>query len=75
VDLDHLVGHLTETYQITGGTGRFAGAKGSSLTLKATLGAVVFDASNLAVLLTLTGEFEGTIVAVGLGEDREDGRQ
>src|SRR5882762_6314792 len=23
VDLDHLVGHLTETYQITGGTGRF----------------------------------------------------
>jgi hypothetical protein len=62
VDLDHMVGHLTDTYQITGGTGRFEGAKGS-LALTARLGAVLFDVSNAPVLLTLTGEIEGTVSA------------
>jgi hypothetical protein len=76
VDLDHIVAYLTETYQITGGTGRFNGAKGS-LALQATLGAVVYDASNppSPVLLTLTGDFEGTIVGVSPREERDDGRQ
>ena len=45
MDFDHAVGHLTETYQITGGTGRFEGAKGS-FALTATLKAVLFNASN-----------------------------
>ena len=64
-DLNHLVGHLNESYEITGGTDRFEGAKGS-LALKATLRLVLSDASNppSAVLLTLTGDFEGTIVGV-----------
>ncbi len=63
IDLDHLVGHLTETYQITGGTGRFEGAKGNNLALTATLKAVLFN-SNGPVLLTSTGGFEGTVFGV-----------
>jgi hypothetical protein len=60
VDLDHLVGHITETYEITGGTGRFKGASG---TLQSTgkLKPVLFSASNAAVLLTNTGELTGTV--------------
>ena len=62
VDFDRPVpvGHLTETYQITGGTGRFKGASGT-LQLTGTLSAVLFSASNAAVLLTNTGEFKGTV--------------
>jgi hypothetical protein len=67
VDLDHVVGHLQETYQITGGTGRFQTAKGS-LALTATLGAVVADASNSAVLLTITGESDGTVLGAAIRE-------
>ena len=36
-DMNHLVGHLTENYEITGGTERFEGAKGS-LALKGDVG-------------------------------------
>jgi hypothetical protein len=60
VDFDHGVGHLTETYQITGGTGRFEGASGA-LQLTGTLKAVLFSASNAAVLLTNSGELKGTV--------------
>jgi hypothetical protein len=67
VDLDHVgaagnvgVGHLTETYQITGGTGRFKGASGD-LQSTGKLAAVLFSASNAAVLLTNTGELKGTV--------------
>ena len=60
VDLDHLVGHLTETYQITGGTGRLNGATGV-LRSTGTLNPVMFSASNAAVLLTNSGELKGTI--------------
>ena len=60
VDLDHGVGHLTETYQITGGTGRYKGASGA-LQSTGRLEAVLFSASSAAVLLTNTGELKGTI--------------
>jgi hypothetical protein len=60
VDFDHLVGHLTETYQITGGTGRFKGASGA-LQSTGRLRPVLFSASNAAVLLTNTGELNGTV--------------
>ena len=60
VDLDHGVGHLTETYQITGGTGRFTGASGA-FQAEGTLSAVMFSASNQPVLLTNTGELQGTV--------------
>ena len=60
VDVDHLVGHLTETYQITGGTGRFKNASGA-LQSAGTLKPVLFSASGAAVLLTNTGELKGTV--------------
>jgi len=68
------VGHLTLTYQITGGTGRFNGASGT-LTLTAILVPVLENASGAAVLLTNTGEFEGTVFGVAIGEERQDERQ
>ena len=73
IDLTAGVGHLTTTYQITGGTGRFKGASGT-LTLTAILTPVLFNASNGAVLLTDTGEFEGTVFGVAIGEDGQDER-
>src|SRR4051812_15732386 len=60
IDVEHRVGHLTETYQITGGTGRFKNASGA-LQLTGTLQPVLFSASNAAVLLTNTGDFQGTV--------------
>jgi hypothetical protein len=74
VDLDHMVGHLQDTYQITDGTGRFAGAKGS-LVLTATLKALLIDASNLAVLLTITGGADGTILGVAIPEEGQNERR
>ena len=60
VDFDHLVGHLTETYQITGGTGRFKGATGGFQSA-GELNPVMFSASNAAVLLTNVGTLKGTV--------------
>ena len=60
IDVDHFVGHLTETYQVTGGTGRLAGASGI-LESTGTLNPVLFSASNAAVLLTNTGQLKGTV--------------
>jgi hypothetical protein len=65
IDLTVGVAKLTETYQITGGTGRFKGASGD-LTLKGTVIPVFFSASNAPVLLTDTGELEGTVSGVVL---------
>ena len=73
VDLTTFLGQLTETYQITCGTGRFKGATGT-LTLTGTLNAVLSDASGNPELLTNTGKFEGTVLGVALGEDGEDER-
>lgn len=60
VDVDHVVGHLTETYQITGGTGRFKGASGAFQST-GRLMPVLFSASNAAVLLTNMGDLKGTV--------------
>ncbi len=67
IDLTAVVGHLTVTYQITGGTGRFRGASGT-LTLTGLLKPVLFDASGNPKLLTNTGKFEGTVLGVAEGE-------
>jgi len=57
---------LIVVYEITGGTKRFSGASGD-LTLKATFTPVFRNPStNAPVLLTLTGEFEGTILGAAL---------
>ncbi len=63
------VAHLTETYQITGGTGRFKGATGS-LTLNATLNVVFFSASGQPLLLTSTGTLEGTVDAAHIRDEK-----
>jgi hypothetical protein len=68
------VGHLTETYQITGGTGRFKDASGT-LTLTATSHPVLFSDSNAAVLLTSTGQFTGTISSAATEKESQDERQ
>jgi hypothetical protein len=74
IDFTAGVEHLTETYQITGGTGRFKGASGA-LTLTATLMPVLFNASGGVPLATDTGEFQGTVSGVAIGEDGQDARQ
>jgi hypothetical protein len=83
IDFTAGVGHLTETYQITGGTGRFEGASascrvmGQDCTLKstATLLPVLGDASGAVKFLTTTGTFEGTVSGVAIGEEGQDDRQ
>ena len=66
---------LTVNYEITGGSGRFAGASGN-LTMTATLAAVLRNASNAPALLTNTGKFEGTIFGAAVGdEDGQDKRR
>jgi len=74
IDLTAGMGHFTESYQITGGTGRFNGASGT-LTLTATLIPVLFRASGGAPFFTNTGEFEGTISGAAIDEKRQDERQ
>jgi hypothetical protein len=72
IDFAAGMAHLTEKYQITGGTRRLKGASGS-LTLTATLIPVLFNASGGAVLVTNTGKFEGTVFGVDVEkEDRDD---
>ena len=72
IDLAAGMAHLTENYQITGGTRRLKGASGT-LTLTATLTPVLFNASGGAVLVTNTGKFEGTVFGVDIDkEDRDD---
>jgi len=61
INLAAMVGHLTETYRITGGTGRFSGASGS-LTSTATLRPVLVGSGGV-VLLTSTGRFDGAVEA------------
>jgi len=66
---------LTVNYEITGGTGRFAGASGD-LKMTATLVAVLRNASNQPALLTNTGEFEGMIFRAAVeAKDRHDNRR
>ena len=75
VNLAAMNAGLTVNYEITGGTGRFAGASGD-LTMTATLVAVLRNASNAPALLTNTGEFEGKIFRAAVEEkDRQDNRR
>lgn len=72
IDANQL-GHLTETYQVTGGTGRFQNATGQ-LSHTATLNVVLFDASGNPLLLTHTGKFDGTLIGVA-GDQGAQGQQ
>jgi hypothetical protein len=76
IDFSAALGHLTETYQITGGTGRFKNAAANcslvgancTLRLTATLSPVLGDSSGSVKFLTSTGGFEGTIPGHAIGD-------
>jgi hypothetical protein len=74
LDLVQMMGHLTESYQITGGTGRFKDASGT-LTLTATAHPVLRNASVAVPLDSYTGEFQGTVSGAAIGEDGQDARR
>jgi hypothetical protein len=75
-DPSHPVGRQFETYQITGGTGRFRHAAAScgvaaeecTLQLTATRGVVLGDASGAPKLFTFTGEFQGSLPRFSNGD-------
>jgi len=74
IDLVHMVGHCTLTFQINGGTGRFQDASGV-LTLTETALPVLADAFNNPVFFTETGQLTGTVSGVAMGPQPRDERQ
>ena len=69
IDLSAQEGHLTVTYRITGGTGRFKGASGT-LMLTTTLIPVLSPG-----LLASTGQLEGTISGAAIDGERQEKRR
>ena len=69
INLTTGVAHCTLTFQIIGGTGRFADASGM-LTMTETVNAVLFDALGNPVIFDATGQFTGTVSGVAKDEDR-----
>ena len=75
-DPAHPVGRQFETYQITGGTGRFKHAAANCgvtaedciLQLTASRAVVLFDSAGAAKFLTFTGAFQGTVPHFGEGD-------
>jgi hypothetical protein len=65
IDFSVASARLTETYQITGGTGRFKRVSGGTLNLRATLRVAFASSSGQPVLLTATGVIDGTVDARG----------
>jgi hypothetical protein len=71
------VGGLTETFQITGGTGRFNGIAAScgmtagdcTLQLTATRGVVLRDSAGAVKFMTSVGEIEGTVPRFDKGDE------
>jgi hypothetical protein len=76
-DPAHPVGRQFETYQITGGTGRFKNAAAScsvtpedcTLQLTATRGLLLRDSSGAPKFFTFTGEIQGTVPHFGKGDN------
>jgi hypothetical protein len=74
IDLVHMVGHCTLTFQINGGTGRFQDASGV-LTLTETAHPILADAFNNPVFFTETGQLTGTVSGMAEDEEGRDERQ
>lgn len=74
INLTTGLAHCTLTFQVTGGTGRFAHASGV-LTMTETVSAVLFDALGNPVIFDATGQFTGTVSGVPNDEDRPAERQ
>ena len=72
IDFVHGVGHCTLTFQIAGGTGRFQGVSGGVLTYTETALPVLFDALNIPVLTTETGDITGTIYGIAMQVEPQD---
>jgi hypothetical protein len=76
-DAQHPVGHLIETHQITGGTGRFKDASANcgvtagdcTLEVVATLGVILRDSSGAVKFLTTLGEIRGTVPRLAKGDE------
>jgi hypothetical protein len=73
-DLAAGLGHDTVSYQITGGTGRFKDASGT-LMLTNSVTPVLRTATVVVPINTNTGEFQGTVSGVAMGEDGQDARR
>jgi len=56
----------TRVFQVTGGTGRFKNASGSTVTLTMTVVPVLADASNNPVFFAVTGEVTGAVAGEAL---------
>ena len=69
IDLVNGVAHISESVQVTGGTGRFQGASGT-LSMTGTVAPVFFvkDSNFQALMLMVTGEFSGLMYGSGLGD-------
>jgi hypothetical protein len=65
---------LIVNYQISGGSGRFAGASGN-LKMTGTLMCWLRNASNACTFLTNTGKFEGTLFGAAPEDEERDERQ
>jgi hypothetical protein len=72
------VGHLSETFKIIGGTGRFNGVAARcgmttgdcTLQLTAMRSVVLRDSANAVKFMTSVGAIEGTVPRFGRGDDR-----
>ena len=74
INLTTGLAHCTLTFQITGGTGRFAHASGV-LTMTESVSAVLFDALGNPVIFDATGQFTGKVSGVAKEEDCSEERQ
>lgn len=61
--------------QVTGGTGRFKDAVGSTVTLTMTVVPVVGDASNNPVFFAVTGDITGAVAGVATDQGSQDGQK
>lgn len=59
-------------FQISGGTGRFKGVSGGTLTLTMTVAPVLGDASNNPVFFSVTGGVTGTVPGVPIAAGAQD---
>jgi hypothetical protein len=74
INLAANLAHCTLSFQITGGTGRFAHASGV-LTMTESVSAVLFDALGNPVIFDATGNFTGRVSGLAKDEDRPAERQ
>ena len=73
IDLVHMIGHCTLSFEVNGGTGRFQKAKGD-LTLTETAKPLLTDAAGNPVFFTEVGQITGTVSGVTDDDGWDDRR-